>query len=197
MTAREWQRRTFKFSLVGAFGVGVQLVVLAALTRLKVNYLVATCLGVESAIIHNFCWHQSFTWRDRICTGKMEVSARFARFHFSNGLISLLGNLLLMQVLVGRLGLTVIVANLISISLCFVGNFVASDRWVFAFRANPSVEHEARRAETNWFVCDHASAPMCALRMGHKAAPLLQPAPAPSRFAVSAETATGPTVHPE
>jgi putative flippase GtrA len=144
MTAREWQRRTFKFSLVGAVGIGVQLVVLAALTGLKINYLLATCLAVESAIIHNFLWHQSFTWRDRSCTRKIEVIARFARFHFSNGLISLVGNLLLMRVLVGRLGLTVIVANLISISLCFVANFMASDRWVFAFRGNSSLEEEAR-----------------------------------------------------
>lgn len=41
-TVRLWQRRTAKFSVVGAIGVGVQLVALAALIRLRVNYLLAT-----------------------------------------------------------------------------------------------------------------------------------------------------------
>ena len=53
------------------------------------------------------------------------------RFHVSNGLISLLGNLLLMRLLAGGLGLPLLSANLASIAICFVANFLASDRWVF------------------------------------------------------------------
>ena len=194
-TVRPWQRRTAKFSVVGVIGIGVQLVVLAALTRLKVNYLLATCFAVEGAIIHNFFWHQSFTWSDRSCTGTLEAVGRFARFHLSNGLISLIGNLLLMRLLVGRLSLPVIAANLISISLCFVANFVASDRWVFSFAV--SADEADKRVETNSCVYARASVPMCARRKEHKAGPRLRPEPTPTRFGVPARTATGPTVHPE
>jgi putative flippase GtrA len=122
--------RLLRFSLVGAVGVGVQLGVLATLIAMKMNYLLATGMAVEAAVLHNFLWHQRFTWRDR--TGsRREAFGQLVRFHLSNGLISLVGNLLLMRLLAGWLGLPVLVANLATISLCFVANYLASDRWVF------------------------------------------------------------------
>jgi putative flippase GtrA len=103
---------------------------LAALIAMKMNYLLATGMAVEAAVLHNFLWHQRFTWRDR--TGsRREAFDQLVRFHLSNGLISLVGNLLLMRLLAGWLGLPVLAANLATISLCFVANYLASDRWVF------------------------------------------------------------------
>jgi len=120
--------RVSRFSFVGAIGIGVQLGVLAVLVELNLNYLLATSLAVESAVLHNFFWHQRFTWVDRP-GGKM--LARLLRFHVSNGLISLIGNLLLMRLLVGGYRVPVMLANMLAISTCFVANFLASDRWVF------------------------------------------------------------------
>jgi putative flippase GtrA len=55
-------RRWFKFNSVGAIGVGVQLAVLTLLAgQLGVNYLVATALAVETAVLHNFVWHEKWT----------------------------------------------------------------------------------------------------------------------------------------
>jgi putative flippase GtrA len=54
------------------------------------------------------------------------------RFHLSNGVISILGSLLLMRWLVGQFGMNVVGANLLTIAACSVGNFLASDRWVFS-----------------------------------------------------------------
>jgi putative flippase GtrA len=69
MTGRPWRStalRWFKFNLVGGMGIGVQLLVLLALkTGLGMTYLVATGLAVEAAVIHNFLWHERFTWADR------------------------------------------------------------------------------------------------------------------------------------
>jgi putative flippase GtrA len=45
-------KRLARFSLVGAIGIGVQVFVLAMLTAIGMNYLLATILGVESA---NLC----------------------------------------------------------------------------------------------------------------------------------------------
>ena len=123
--------RFLKFSLVGAIGIGVQLAVLAALTAKGVNYLLATALAVESAVLHNFLWHQRFTWAERAASAKGNALPRLLRFHVSNGLISLLGNLLLMRLLAGWLGMPVMVANVLTIGVCSLANFVASDRWVF------------------------------------------------------------------
>lgn len=120
--------RLWKFSLVGAIGIVVQLGVLAVLLALRTNYLTATALAVEAAVVHNFFWHQRFTWSDRAGSS---AAVRLFRFHLSNGLISVAGNLLLMRMLVGWLGVPVLAANAMAISACFVANFLASDRWVF------------------------------------------------------------------
>ena len=125
--------RWCKFSLVGAVGVVVQLGVLALLTALGMHYMVATALAVEAAVLHNFAWHQSFTWSDR----GGSIPGRLARFHLTNGVISLLGNLALMRLMVGYLGLPPVPANLLSIAACSLANFLAADRVVFLGRSSP------------------------------------------------------------
>jgi putative flippase GtrA len=53
------------------------------------------------------------------------------RFNLSTGLISIVGNLVLMRLLVGSMHLQYMLANLLSIGACSLLNFVASDRLVF------------------------------------------------------------------
>jgi putative flippase GtrA len=124
-------QRPAKFALVGAVGIVIQLAALEALTALGCHYLWATGLAVEAAVLHNFIWHQRFTWSDRGSARLTSTGVRLLRFHLSNGAISILGSLLLMRWLVGQMGMRVLVANLVTIAACSVGNFVASDRWVF------------------------------------------------------------------
>lgn len=133
--------RLLKFSLIGGIGALIQLGLLAALTAANVNYLLATALAVECSLIHNFWWHQRFTWADRAISGMRDSVASLFRFHSSNGLISLVGSLLLMRIFVGKLKCPVICANIATIAVCFSANFLVSDRWVF-FRS--SVEHSNR-----------------------------------------------------
>jgi putative flippase GtrA len=163
--------RLLKFSLVGGIGIGVQLGALAALTSMKLNYLLATALAVECALIHNFLWHRRFTWADRVASGMRDSLSSLFRFHTSNGLISLVGNLLLMRLLVRSLGWPVLPANLATIALCFVANFLASDRWVFflspAGRSNTAVP--LRISEPSWSA--PASTPACAARTERRSGP--------------------------
>jgi putative flippase GtrA len=119
--------RAAKFALVGAVGVLVQLAVLQALTMVGVSYLWATALAVEAAVLNNFMWHRKCTWSDRSGSDL----ARLLRFHLSNGTISILGGVLLMRWFVGQFGMGLLIANLLTIVACSVGNFLASDRWVF------------------------------------------------------------------
>ncbi|HWY53070.1 MAG TPA: GtrA family protein [Terriglobales bacterium] len=124
-------QRPAKFALVGAIGIVVQLATLRELTVLGLDYLWATGLAVEAAVLHNFMWHERFTWSDRGASHLAETGVRLLRFHLSNGAISILGSLLLMRWLVGHFGMSMLVANLLAIAACSVGNFLASDRWVF------------------------------------------------------------------
>lgn len=124
--------RCFRFSVVGAMGIAVQLAMLWLLTRgAGLNYLLATGLAVESAVLHNFVWHQRYTWPDRGIRGLRSVGAALARFHLSAGVISIGGNLLCMRLMVGVAHVPVLPANLASIAACWLLNFLVSDRWVF------------------------------------------------------------------
>ena len=125
-------RRWLVFNGVGLMGVGLQLGVLALLVHAtQVHYLLATAIAVEMAVLHNFVWHQRFTWCDRPSASLSEVGARLVRFHVLNGTVSLGGNLTVMAVLRGSLGMDPLAANLIAIAVCSILNFVASEALVF------------------------------------------------------------------
>ena len=129
-------RRWLKFNAVGGIGVGVQLAALTIFrSLLHLDYLLATLLAVETAVLHNFLWHERFTWADRPSRHFTHSLARLVRFNATNGLVSILGNLLLMRVLVGTLGMQYFVANLIAIAVCSLVNFLLSD--CFVFHAEP------------------------------------------------------------
>jgi putative flippase GtrA len=120
-----------KFNLVGAMGVVVQLGVLAGLNRLAPGHtLWATAAAVECAVLHNFVWHLHYTWRDR--RDDAAVPGRLLRFHLSNGLVSLVGNLALMRVLVQQAHMPALAANGIAIVCCSVANFCLGNCWAFA-----------------------------------------------------------------
>jgi putative flippase GtrA len=124
--------RWCKFNLVGGVGIGVQFTALFLLkTVLQFDYLLATAIAVQAAVVHNFVWHEQFTWADRIEVSARRSVARFLRFNLTAGLVSIVGNLSLMKVMVGFGGMNYLVANAIAIALCSVANFVVSDSWVF------------------------------------------------------------------
>jgi len=132
---RNWEEtaiRWLKFNFVGAVGIVVQLVALTTLTSgFGLNYLYATVLAVETAVIHNFVWHERFTWVERCGGNWTAVMRRLIRFNLSTGLVSLVGNVLLMRILVGHMHLHYLPANIVAIGSCALANFLVSDHLVF------------------------------------------------------------------
>ena len=156
--------RWLKFNFVGGVGIAVQLGALALFhSVLHLDYLLATALAVETAVIHNFLWHERFTWPDRPAAGRLHFSprrclpersgasearpappkdpyvlfvspARLLKFNAINGAVSLAGNLLIMRALAGQMGTNYAIANLIAIAICSLINFLLSDRLVFQRR---------------------------------------------------------------
>ena len=84
-------------------------------------------MAVELAILHNFCWHERWTWSDRQHSERW--LARFVRFHAANGFISLVTNVLLTSLLSHALHLPPVPANVIAVGASAIANFVAADRW--------------------------------------------------------------------
>jgi len=123
-------KRWIAFYSVGALGITVQMSVLCVLSfGLGMDYLLATGLAVEAAVLHNFLWHQHWTWVDRPCGGS--VLRRLVLFHLTNGVLPLAGNIMLMQLFVERLHFRYLIANALAIASCAVFTFFASDRFVF------------------------------------------------------------------
>jgi putative flippase GtrA len=124
--------RWLKFHFVGGIGIAVQLVALQLLIRaFHVEYLLATAAAVELAVLHNFVWHERFTWKERAGGPWRSVAGRLLRFHAGNGLVSIAGNVALMRLFVGGIGMRPLPANAIAVAVCSLLNFAASEWFVF------------------------------------------------------------------
>jgi putative flippase GtrA len=123
--------RWCKFNLVGGVGIGVQFGALFLLKSvLHVNYLAASAIAVETAVVHNFLWHERFTWADRTKSGGRSLS-RLLRFNLTTGAVSIFGSVALMKVMVGFGHTNYLLVNGVAIALCSLANFMVSDNWVF------------------------------------------------------------------
>ncbi len=122
--------RWWKFNLVGAMGMVLQLTSLALINRWAAgHYLYASAAAVELALLHNFIWHLHYTWRDR--RDNSAILSQLIRFHLSNGLVSLLGNVVLMRILVQEARVPLLVADSIAILCCSIVNFCLGNNWAF------------------------------------------------------------------
>jgi|SRR5882724_7580017 len=127
-----------KFNVVGVLGFGLQMSALFVLTHIthRISYLTATALAVEFAVLNNFVWHQRWTWNDRPSLTRGETLRRLAKFNITNGLLSIVGNLILMSLLVGHLGLPITGAGVLSVAACSICNFILGDRLVFRYNSS-------------------------------------------------------------
>jgi putative flippase GtrA len=125
---RETAGRFGRFNLVGLAGFVLQLGLLHGLTRWT-SWPLAACVAaaVLLTVTHNFAWHVRYTWpgtTDRWCV-------RWAAFAGSNGLISLVTNLIVTTTLAAA-GMPVLAANAVAVGVAAAANFLISDRFVFA-----------------------------------------------------------------
>ena len=91
-------------------------------------------------LLHNFLWHLHYTWRDRRGSSPL---AQLLRFHLTNGLVSLTGNLLIVRLLAGRAHIPLLIANAVAVVwLRAVANFFLGNAW--AFGASHRTEHRRK-----------------------------------------------------
>lgn len=129
--------RFLRFNLVGLFGIVTQLTTLTVLNHVfPHHYLLTSTFAVEFTLLHNFAWHLHYTWPQTKIT-RREALAQLLRFHLSNGLLSLFGNLALMRVFVHSAHTPVVLANALTIACCGLANFLLAHHWVFV------IQHQA------------------------------------------------------
>ena len=123
--------RWFKFNAVGAVGIAVQLAALALFkSGLGWPLEYATSAAVEVAVLHNFFWHERWTWGERR-GGWRETLSRLVRFNLTTGLLSIVANVVFTRLLVDRFRVPYLAANLMAIALTSIGNFLVSEYLVF------------------------------------------------------------------
>ena len=122
-------RCVIRFAIVGAVGCVIQVAALWVLTALgQWQWLPATIAAVELAVVHNFFWHDRWTWpAGKSCQSSL---GRFVAFNVTNGLTSIVGNAALMAVF-AAVSVPPIAANLLAVATLSAINFTTADRWIF------------------------------------------------------------------
>jgi putative flippase GtrA len=128
---RIWLRFS-RFSAIGVLGSALQVLLFDLFIQgLHLSEVAAAPIAVEIVLLHNFFWHERFTWRDRRAAGRWQRVGRLWRFHAANGLVSLAGNTLLTYWLVEKLRWPALAAMVTAIAACALFNFVLADRCVY------------------------------------------------------------------
>lgn len=122
-------KRWLKFSTVGLMGIAVQMTTMYLMRDW--HYLVSTVIAVELAILHNFVWHEVWTWKDRAGDGRL---GRLIRFNGTTGAVSILANVFWMRLLVQTYHIAYMPSSAAAIVLTSAANFTISELLVFRKR---------------------------------------------------------------
>ena len=125
-----------RFSAVGGLGLAVKFGVLILLKSVfGLGYLLATTIAVEVAILHNFVWHNHWTWRDRSRDlSTREILHRLLRLHLTSGAVAMATNLVVMRLAVGEAGVHYVVANGLATVAATAVNFLLANWLVYRER---------------------------------------------------------------
>lgn len=103
-------------------------------------YVWAVLVAVETAVLHNYLWHERWTWRDRAEHSLRGRLRQLVGFHLLNGVTSLVGNAVLVTALVEAFRLPVLEAGALAVTVCTIANFLWAHLIVFRCRASVGSE---------------------------------------------------------
>lgn len=127
--------RFARFGAVGASGLVVNTVLLAALTDVVgLFYVVSAVIATQGSTLWNFCLTELWVFSDR--DHKRDVGTRMALFFLmNNAALAVRGPLLVL--LTSGLGIHYVVSNVISLLVLTLVRFALADTWIWA-KAAPS-----------------------------------------------------------
>jgi putative flippase GtrA len=132
--------RFSRFLLTGFAGFLCQIASLWLLVSvLSVNYVPASIIAIELAIVFNYVMHEKWTWNDRPVATIGERWLRLARFNAMTALTSIAGGVLITALLVEALGLPPVAANIISVVALGLLNYAGAGSIVFRASAGVMV----------------------------------------------------------
>jgi len=129
-------KKFFYFALVGGFGTILNTAILFLLTKnTSMNYLIASGIATEIAILSNFVGNNYFTFKNQNTTEK--IYKKFLSFQLIS-LVSLFGTMFFLWTFVTIFGKNLLLVwNVISILIMFVANFILNS--MFTWKAKNDV----------------------------------------------------------
>lgn len=128
--------RLWKFLLVGATGVGVNLGLLWLFVDVAGTYRYAGwVVGVEASVVSNFWLNRTFTWRDRRAGGVAGISAQAARYHVAS-LLGVAANFMVFFAATA-LAAPTLAAGALGVAAGVVTNFMGASQFVFGREQEP------------------------------------------------------------
>lgn len=123
------QQYLARFVTVGASGLLVNsLLMLIFVGEFHWHYLVAAALATQGSTLWNFCWTESWVFRDRVKNGQL-IYRMIGFFMLNNAMLLL--RLPMLIILVAKLQVHYLWANLISLILIMVLRYVVADRLIW------------------------------------------------------------------
>jgi len=118
------------FGIVGASGLGVNMLAFAALAGMAgIHYLAAAIVATQASTTWNFLLTERWVFSDR--TGQSGIFRRAALFFvMNNGALLLRGPMLVLLVSVA--GINYLISNLVSLLAITLTRFAVADAWIWA-----------------------------------------------------------------
>ena len=136
-------KRFIKFSVVGLSGTLVNMAIYALAVNNGLYYLIAAIISFLFAVTNNFYWNFRWTFRGQAAFR----SRRNKYFRFLAVSVLNLGiNLLLLRLFVETLAMDKTLAQLVSIGLVSILNFLMNSRFTFGEKAADPDETNGREA---------------------------------------------------
>jgi dolichol-phosphate mannosyltransferase len=125
--------RFLKFSVVGAAGAVLNLIVLYVLTQSGMFYLLSGIVATEVAILSNFALNRSWTFRDRGVRGLKPVLVALYRDHAVR-FVGIVLSLSALWILTSFFGFYYMVSGLVGIVLATLWNYGGNQWWTWEAR---------------------------------------------------------------
>ena len=124
--------RVTRFGLVGASGIVVNVLLLAAFTDLAgLHYLVSAILATQGSTLSNFALAETWVFSDR-STGRLRLRRLGQFLLVNNGTLLLRGPFLV--ILTSGLGIHYLVSNVITLLALGLARYIVADGWIWPNR---------------------------------------------------------------
>ena len=118
----EW-KRVLRFTIVGCSGVAVNMVILTTLIFAGIPDLASLAIAIELSILNNFVWNDRWTFGEEFHSRKfLNRLGLFQLVSIGGGIINWLLYLFFTRIW----GIEFILANLVSIFIVFVWNYLTN-----------------------------------------------------------------------